>query len=85
MQHIEDMIKEVDFSRGTDLEVRLGERLAVAQAERTQTPKRKVSLHELEAQENAARKRNHASRDAAQRRHNRHNQMDPPEKKGPKM
>ncbi len=87
MQHIEEMIKEVDFSRGTDLEVRLGERLNAVQAERTataHTAKRKVSLKELEAQENTARKSVHASRGAAARRKARHNEMDPPEMRGPK-
>ena len=87
MQHIEDMIKEVDFSRGTDLEVRLGERLTAVQAERTAAapaPKRKVSLRELEAQENSVRKNVHASRGAAARRQARHNELDPPEMKGPR-
>jgi len=88
MQHIEDMIKQVDYSRGTDLEVRLGERIAAVQAERTatiQTNKKKVSLRELESQEKKAHKSNHASLGAAERRRNRHREIDPPEKKGPKM
>ena len=87
MQHIEDMIKQVDYSRGSDLEARLGERLAAMQAEMTATvraPKRKVNLRDLESQEKAVHKSNHTSRGAAERRRNRHNEMDAPERKGPK-
>ena len=87
MQHIEDMIKQVDYSRGSDLEARLGERLAAMQAERTATvhaSKRKVSLRELETQENTASKSNHASRGAEERRRNRHNELETPERTGPK-
>ncbi len=88
MQHIEDMIKQVDYSRGSDLEIRLGEQLAAMQAGMAITArgdKRKVNLRDLETQEASASGARPARDPAGMHRRAHHSEMDPPAKNGPRV
>ena len=81
MQHIEDMIKEVDFSRGSDLEARLEKEIFAVRSTR-----RKVTVHDLEEEEQTGRRDGHAASDAAaSRRSSRQRQKDAKERKGSGM